>query len=182
MWVVYTKLCVLVYTTWVVYSKLRALVYTTPRGGWCSPSVLIHISDGALVLLGGCPATWPRQVERQFDREQVQEPRTTPKELVDEQNLRHRLWRKHGQGHNQESWRPRKRYRGAAVRWLRQIDRQLQLGIAFDGLSSFRSDHGPLWDSWYLWPYLSICSDQGSDGVSALFALSYHPDLKLKIA
>ena len=66
------------------------------------------------------------------------------------------------------TWRPQKRYRLAAKRWLHHVDRQLSFSLGLDqGLSKFIPC--PSWGKdAKLWPLLTCCMDQGSDGVAAL--------------
>lgn len=131
------------------------------------------------LLVGVCRRGHP-EVDRHFDTEEVGDGAESKKQRAEQQNLRHRLWRKRGRS-NAESWRPRKRFRVSSAKFLRVLDRQVQLSTSFDGLNHFRPGDGGCWRTWRTMPHLTIVSDQGSDCISALFAAALHPELSLNV-
>lgn len=69
------------------------------------------------------------------------------------------------------AWRPAKCHRCSAKWWLYNLDSQLSVSLPFDGLRSFvRQPSSPEWSAseWRLWKHITICVDQGSDGLSAV--------------
>ena len=92
--------------------------------------------------------------------------------------LRHRLWLKRAHPNSQiGSWRPQKRYRVAARRWLLNLDSQIQHSTKWRGLVDFVPSTPPAFPwrdaDWERWPVLQGSMDQGSDGVCAAQALQY---------
>lgn len=69
------------------------------------------------------------------------------------------------------AWRPAKRFRTSAKWWLLNLDSQISVSLPFNGLQEFqRNAADPCWaaSSWHRWPHITVCIDQGSDGLSAV--------------
>lgn len=83
---------------------------------------------------------------------------------------RMRMWckRKEAPGHR-VSWRPPKRYRLGAKHFLYNLDNQVRRALPLQGLASFvRDAEGQgCWGDWRRWRHLTLCVDQGSDGLAA---------------
>ena len=98
-------------------------------------------------------------------------------------NARHKAWILKRCAEGQKlAWRPRKRYRTAAVKFIMATDNQLNVSTAWTGLQAFMPIEGdPLWAeaNWRSWPYLSLALDQGTDGVCGWHALAYKENLAL---
>ena len=83
------------------------------------------------------------------------------------------LQRERGPGMHQFQWRPRKRFRGSAEKWLYALDNQLKFCTAFGGLAFISPEKQPdmfLPSKWRRWPHMLCNLDQGSDGLSAVYA------------
>lgn len=82
-----------------------------------------------------------------------------------ETRARQRRWLKRGRAAD-ASWRPRKRFRVSAYRWLQGLDSQLEqamdVGLGYFAQPKKMSSRG----HWSTWPVLSISADCGSDGLS----------------
>jgi hypothetical protein len=102
--------------------------------------------------------------------------RRDPMEDLPSEMKRHKAWmqRSHGKG-DSSAWRPRTMHRVAARKWADALDTQLRTSTVVSGLGYFGpNDALPSWADWRSWPGLGIAQDQGSDGVSGFWALSYH--------
>ena len=103
---------------------------------------------------------------------------TAKKDVVAAQRKRHRSWltrERGGQGHK-DAWRPKKRYRISAEKWIIAVDKQLQVCSGFGGLSFIMPQWDlPLWahSNWRQWPHAGGVLDQGGDGLSAVHAVLY---------
>lgn len=101
--------------------------------------------------------------------------------FVDRQR-RHCSWLQRVKGKKASLWRPKKRYRTAAKRYLTDLDTQLRISTNHQGLSLFKKDVTvAAWQSPFSWPALSIAMDLGSVGNCAFHALAYKEDWKLNI-
>ena len=92
------------------------------------------------------------------------------------QRKRHRSWltRERGSAGHKDAWRPRKRFRVAAEKWVVAIDRQLRVSTGFGGLKFLKPDwQSPAWSQkrWRSWPHMGVILDQGGDGLSGLHAM-----------
>ena len=91
--------------------------------------------------------------------------------------FRQRMWLKRGlDTQGGATWRPAKRYRTAARRWIWNVDNQLQASTHCNGFSFFCRDAKSFpWrdEDWHLWPFICGAFDHGSDGVAASNALKY---------
>ena len=93
--------------------------------------------------------------------------------------LRQSRWLRKHKAAGKVDWRPRKRHRVSAWRWLRAIDHQCCLAMG-TGLQHFKqaeslSERGP-WDTW---PCLSIALDCGTDGLAAISAATRKLNMNL---
>ena len=87
---------------------------------------------------------------------------------------RHRSWLKRGRaGAHESTWRPQKSHRLSTKHWLLHTDNQLQVSTKFRGWVDFVATDAWTRDSWASWPHCTVSLDQGSDGLSASFALEY---------
>lgn len=88
---------------------------------------------------------------------------------------RHRAWLQRGRSTTEkDSWKPKKFHRLSAKHWLASLDSQLRVSTHVGGLRFFQMDtQDEAWSTerWSEWPWLGISMDQGSDGLSAAFAL-----------
>ena len=94
------------------------------------------------------------------------------------QRMRHRCWlrRTKGPDGHRTAWRPRKRYRISAEKWLLAVDNAIKQSTSLPGLvfakyNSLSSVWRP--QNWRKWPHATITIDQGGDGLSAMHALQY---------
>ena len=74
------------------------------------------------------------------------------------------------------SWRPAKRYRGSARKWLSATDNQWKVSVELSGWNHFCPDKkNSLWDAtnWRKWPHTGVATDCGGDAMSALCGLEY---------
>ena len=109
---------------------------------------------------------------------------TSKKDIALSQRKRHKSWlsrERGGQGHK-DAWRPKKRFRISAEKWIVAVDKQLQVSTGFGGLSFILPKWDlPLWarSNWRKWPHAGGVLDQGGDGLSGAHALLYKPTLHL---
>ncbi len=76
------------------------------------------------------------------------------------------------------AWRPVKYNRTSAQRWIYTLERQLQTSSDKGGLLYFQYDaKNRNFADWRRWPYLTIASDLGSDGVCGWHALAWGFDI-----
>ena len=92
------------------------------------------------------------------------------------QRRRHRSWlqRERGSAGHRDAWRPKKRFRVAAEKWVLAIDRQLRVSTSFGGLKFLKPDESdPTWSrqNWRAWPHMATILDQGGDGLSGIHAM-----------
>ena len=91
---------------------------------------------------------------------------------------RQKLWinKRHFVKGQTAKWRPEKRHRVSAKRFLRQLDSQFQISTHTGGLVFFQYDEkDPKWhpSNWQRWPYLGIAIDHGPDGLAGYNALDH---------
>ena len=80
------------------------------------------------------------------------------------------------------AWRPRKRHRVLAVKWLAYADNQHRVSHSGGGLGALKPDWAaePWADTrWASWPTSVFAADQGGDGASGIFAARYKSGLQL---
>ena len=120
--------------------------------------------------------------ERPIEAHESQNPVAAAKLI----NSRHRLWiTRHMVSGKRDGWRPRRRHRASAEKWIKMLDNQLRTSTTFGGLEFFRfSAEKAEWaeDRWDVWPFLVVAAEQGSDGVSALHALQWKEKQQLCMA
>lgn len=94
---------------------------------------------------------------------------------------RHRQYLQRGKAPGISSYRPKKLYRLSAKHWVVHTDNQLRHSTWAEGWVSFQLSDTPVWspDNWQLWPHIAAASDQGSDGLSAGFALENHYNINI---
>ena len=73
------------------------------------------------------------------------------------------------------SWRPQKRYRGSARKWLSATDNQWKVTVGLSGWKHFIPNEDKLWQptNWRKWPHSGLGTDCGADAMSALCSLEY---------
>ena len=92
-------------------------------------------------------------------------------------NLRHLKWIKRHATKNSaklKGWRPRKRHRMAASKWISMKDNMLRVGTGTSGLKHYQRDAKT--QEWAdsnakSWPHAHLAQDQGSDGVCGIQAM-----------
>ena len=88
-----------------------------------------------------------------------------------------RLWlKRNARICKQASWRPAKRYRGSARKWLSATDNQWKTTLGLTGWKYFCLDEkDSLWEAtnWRKWPHTGLATDCGADAMSALCGLEY---------
>ena len=74
-----------------------------------------------------------------------------------------------------DPWRPKKRHRVSAVKWMGCLDNQLRHGMGKDLAFFTWLDGSEVWlpSNWRRWPMLTGTIDQGSDGLSASNAMTH---------
>ena len=99
-------------------------------------------------------------------------------QAVAAQRKRHRSWlrREKGPDGHKAAWRPRKRYRVSAEKWILAVDNAIKHstslpGLAFAKFNSLNNVWRP--SNWRKWPHTTCTIDQGGDGLSAVHALMY---------
>ena len=122
------------------------------------------------------------QVDKSFDNEEPAAPGAPagasrpPKAAAVAQ--RQRLWLQKKGAVSQTgraSFRPRKIYRAASKRFLRNVDNQFRV-VTGSGLKQFqKTEEGDVWApaQWRSWPFLGTALDQGLDNVCGVMALIY---------
>lgn len=83
-----------------------------------------------------------------------------------------------------DAWRPVKRHRASAAKWISQNDNQLRVCTAVGGLVCIRPEPSTnSWSegAWRSWPFASVALDQGGDGLAGLYACQYKPELRLNL-
>ena len=113
-----------------------------------------------------------REVERTFESELAVALEQVPgadtlHSALEASRARQRAWLKRTKSSKLSSWRPRKRPRQAAWRWLASIDHQLILA-GLGGLKYWQQpkEDGDRGDPFF-WPRVSVSMDLGSDGLAA---------------
>ena len=106
------------------------------------------------------------------------------KATVLSQRQRHRSWltRERGGARHKDAWRPRKRCRISAEKWIVALDNQVRVCTGFGGLSFIKPDwDADIWQpqNWRQWPHASGNLDQGGDGLSGFHALMFKDSLRL---
>lgn len=83
-----------------------------------------------------------------------------------------------------EPWRPAKRHRLSAQKWVAMNDRQLAVCTSFGGLSFLQPTNAETWapEAWKSWPWASVTLDQGSDGLAGVHACLYKESLRLNLS
>ena len=79
--------------------------------------------------------------------------------------------KRRGEDKEHLGWKPQKRYRTSAKWWLINLDSQIRTSLPLPGLKAFQRKEGHKdWapKRWQHWKHLTICADQGSDGLSAV--------------
>ena len=79
-------------------------------------------------------------------------------------------------GKKKEAWRPKKRFRLAAKKFLGDIDTKMQIGTHFGGTKRIVYDpKAAVWHpkNWRNWAFFTHIGDQGSDNVSGCHAAEY---------
>ena len=94
-----------------------------------------------------------------------------------EKEARHRSWLKRvaAPAGTLDPWRPKKRHRVSAVKWMGCLDNQLRHGMGKDLAFFTWLDGSEVWlpSNWRRWPMLTGTIDQGSDGLSASNAMTH---------
>ena len=74
-----------------------------------------------------------------------------------------------------DAWRPRTLHRAASLKFLKAIDNKLRVGTPWDGIAALVPDGSEQWlpENWRTWPHLSLCIDQGSDGLCPAHCMKY---------
>lgn len=113
-----------------------------------------------------------------------------PAEIADAKNktlaaaamsARHRGWLKRRATAETVSWRPRKRFRVGARKWIAALDNQVRVTTCWRGLVDITPDSSEEWaaSNWRRWPFLACAADQGSDGVAGWHAMAFMPGLQM---
>lgn len=98
-------------------------------------------------------------------------------------NMRHLHWLKRSATTGKTQWRPTKRYRTGARKWIEAKDNMIRVCTVHNGMQAFVPDNSERWsdDAWHGWPHLNLSQDQGSDGFSAVAALKYKPSIRANV-
>ena len=143
---------------------------------------------------GGAGGSGLGEGEREHRHTQVAQAFTNPDEIdiyskgkaAGHLNCRHLTWMKRNTTTSSKpavaAWRPRKRHRLAARKWVATKDNMLRVGLGVEGLKHFQPDVKlPLWSKARAkqWPHLHLAQDQGSDGVCGTGVLLRKPEAKI---
>ena len=102
-------------------------------------------------------------------------------------NSRHLSWIRRfatKDGSTAARWRPVKKHRIHAQKWIAMTDNMFRVGTGLPGLVHFKrtavtDDRSWVPESARRWPHLHLAQDQGSDGVSAIQACLRKLDLHI---
>ena len=133
-----------------------------------------------VVYMKTCVLAYTLQVAKAFQPPDLSGPegRSAALKAV---NMRHLAWLKRSSTTGPVAWRPKKVHRVSTVKWLLCKDNMIRVGTQWDGLHSFcRNPTGPFWatKAWRRWPHLTLCQDQGGDGLSGVLCLKYLKKLR----
>ena len=151
---------------------------------WNSALCVLGVG-GAVKLRGGGTRTCSFQVGA-WGGSDLPAPKVGVKRKIDDVSHipldavaeRQRAWLSQTMKETRPAWRPAKRHRTGAKKWLIALDNQIKTTTSRRGLVDFQ--YNEKWGSdWRLWPCVGVSSDLGSDGVSAIHAMLYKYDISM---